>query len=318
MGKTDALLKEMGANLAESIGVRSAPLRTVGTSPKQGIPSVSPKDGFTRNRAAGEMLLENIIPDPEQPRKEFDPGAIERLAESIKARGILQPLRVRWNPELGKHVILVGERRYRAALHAGLTSVPCIFVEAELTAAEILEEQLVENLLREDLNPIEQATSFKRYMELVGCHAKDLAHLLKVNPSTVTRALSLLKLPEEIQEHVAVGEIPAKTGFEIAKLKNPEAQQAMAERIVTEKLTSDDAAKVVRQKKGRAAPKAKGTTETFRLPDGFKVVVSVSRKASPQDIVLALNQALEVAVERAGQGRGSSLADDASARTQGT
>lgn len=208
MGKTDALLKEMGGNLAESIGVRSGSFRSFPAAPKPDIPTASPKDGYARNRAAGEMLLANIVPDPEQPRKEFDQGAIERLSESIKARGLLQPLRVRWNPQLGKHVILVGERRYRAALLAGLTSVPCIFVETELTAAEILEEQLVENLLREDLNPIEQATSFQRYMELVGCHAKDLASLLKVSPSTVTQTLMLLKLPEDVQEQVAAGDIP--------------------------------------------------------------------------------------------------------------
>ena len=77
----------------------------------------------------GRCSLRTSFRTPTQPRKEFDPGAIERLAESIKAKGLLQPLRVRWNPALGKHVILVGERRYRAATPAGLTSVPCIFVE---------------------------------------------------------------------------------------------------------------------------------------------------------------------------------------------
>jgi ParB family transcriptional regulator, chromosome partitioning protein len=300
MGKTDALLKEMGGNLAESIGVRTGTFRTVPPSPKPGISATSPKDGFTRDRSAGEMLLANIIPDPSQPRKEFEPGAVERLAESIKAKGLLQPLRVRWDPDLGKHVILVGERRYRAALQAGLTSVPCIFVEAELTPAEVLEEQLVENLLREDLNPIEQAHSFQRYMELVGCHAKDLAHLLKVSPSTVTRALSLLKLPEAVQEQVAAGEIPAKSGFEIAKLKSPPAQQAMAERIVAERLTADDAAKAVRQKRGRAAPKGRGVAQTFRLGSGFKVVVSASRKASPEEVIGALEEALTQARARLG------------------
>lgn len=299
MGKLDALLKEMSANLEESIGVRRAPVRTLTISPKPGIPEASPKDGFTRHRAAGEMLLENIIPDPDQPRKEFDPGAVERLSESIKARGLLQPLRVRWNPALGKHLILVGERRYRAAKLAGLVAVPCIFVETELTQAEILEEQLVENLLREDLNAIEQAHSFQRYMELVGCHAKDLAQLLKVNPGTVARALSLLKLPEEVQDQVAAGDIPAKTGFEIAKLPNASAQQQMAERVVSEKLTAADAANVVRQKKGPAAGKRRGGRETFRLPNGFKVVVSSSRKASAKEVVQALNEALEQAVSRA-------------------
>ncbi len=208
MSKSDSILKQMGGHLAESIGVRA--VRPPGPVPleQKGIPSSSSRDGFSRNRQAGEMLLDNIVPDPDQPRKEFEPGAIERLAESIKARGILQPIRVRWNPELGKHVILVGERRYRASLMAGLTSVPCTFVEDKLTDAEILEEQLVENLLREDLNPIEQADSFRRYMELLGCHGKDLAGLLKISPSTVTRALSLLTLPASVQDKVAAGEIP--------------------------------------------------------------------------------------------------------------
>jgi ParB family transcriptional regulator, chromosome partitioning protein len=298
MGKSEALLKEVGGNLAESIGVRSGSLHTFPMTPKQDIPTVSPKDGFTRNRAAGEMILSNIVPDPTQPRKEFDPSAIERLSESIKVKGLLQPLRVRWNPELGKHVILVGERRYRAALQAGLTSVPCIFVETELTAAEILEEQLVENMLREDLNAIEQAQSFERYMELVGCHAKDLAQILKVSPSTVTRALSLLKLPEAIQEQVAAGDIPAKTGFEIVKLKDDTARTVMAEKVVAERLTADDAAKAVRQKKGRPVQKGRGTSETFRLKSGFKVVVSTTRKVDPSEIVAALKEVLELAEAR--------------------
>jgi len=293
MGKTDSLLKEMGGNLAESIGVRTGPVRAFPVPPRPGIPTASPKDGFSRDRSAGEMLLTNIVPDPDQPRKDFDQGAIERLSESIKARGLLQPLRVRWNPELAKHVILVGERRYRAALLAGLTSVPCIFVESALTEAEVLEEQLVENLLREDLNPIEQATGFKRYMELVGCHAKDLAHLLKVAPSTVTRALSLLKLPECVQEQIVVGDIPAKTGFEIVKLRDDTARKTMAEKVVTENLTADDAAKVVRKKKGKGAPKTKGTRETFRLASGIKVVVSAPRKLSTEEMVQSLLETAE-------------------------
>src|SRR5262249_39618624 len=157
------------------------------------------------------------------------------------------------------------ERRYRAAQLAGLTSVACIFVENELTEAEILEEQLVENLLREDLNAIEQAQSFKRYMELVGCHAKDVAQLLKVAPSTVPRARSLLKLQEDLKEQIAEGEIPPKTGFEIAKLKDDTARKTVAEKVVKENLTADDTAKVVRKNKGKPEPKGRGTIETFRL-----------------------------------------------------
>jgi ParB family chromosome partitioning protein len=292
MGKTDALLREMGGNLAESIGVRTGTVQTFASPQKPQVGKASPKDGFTRDRSAGEMLLANIVPDPDQPRKEFEPGALERLSESIKARGLLQPLRVRWNPDLGRHVILVGERRYRAALLAGLTSVPCIFVENELTEAEVLEEQLVENLLREDLNPIEEAHSFKRYMEIVGCHAKDLAGLLKVAPSTVTRALSLLKLPGPIQEQVAAGEIPAKTGFEIAKLKDDSAQKAMAQQVVAENLTADDAAKVVRKTRGKPLSRKKGTHETYRLAGGIKLVISSPKRHSREELAQVLEQLL--------------------------
>lgn len=292
MAKTDALLKEIGGNLAESIGVRTPTSRPAAPHAAQGIATASPKEGFSRLRSAGEMLLSNIIPDPAQPRKEFDPDAVARLAESIKAKGILQPLRVRWDATAGKHVVLVGERRYRAAIAAGLTAVPCIFIESELTEAEILEEQLVENLLREDLNPIEEADSFRRYMELLGCPAKDLAHLLKISPSKVTRALSLLKLPEAVQEQLGDGRISPATGYEISKVKDPVAQEGMARRVVEARLTADETARAVRQKKGRSAPKKRGGVETFRLSRGFKVVVSATRALSREDVVSALEEAL--------------------------
>jgi ParB family transcriptional regulator, chromosome partitioning protein len=295
MAKTDALLREMGGNLAESIGVRNAPPAGPASGPRQEIPITSPKDGFTRLRSAGEMLLSNIVPDPTQPRKEFDPEAIERLAESIRAKGLLQPLRVRWDAGLGKHVILVGERRYRAAIAAGLTAVPCIFVESELTEAEILEEQLVENLLREDLNPIEEAQSFRRYMDLLGCPAKDLALLLKISPSKVTRALSLLRLPDAIQGQLAEGTISPVTGYELSKVKHQATQEEVARKVIEKGLTADETAKAVRQRKGRSAGKKRGTQETFRLTRGLKVVVSATRDLTWDDVIAALEEALEQA-----------------------
>ena len=295
MGKSEALIKRLGGNLAESIGVRKPPTVEVASTPPQTVPTTSSKDGFTRLRSAGEMLLANIIPDPTQPRKEFDKDAIDRLAESIKKKGLLQPLRVRWDAAVGKHIILVGERRYRASVAAGLEAVPCIFVESELTAAEILEEQLVENLLREDLNPIEEAESFKRYMDLLGCPAKELAHFLKISPSKVTRAMSLLKLPESIQEQLAEGSISPVTGYELSKVTNPAVQEEMAKKVVEKGLTATETANAVRQKKGKAAGKKRGTGETFRLTGGVKVVVSATRNLSRENVVAALEEALEQA-----------------------
>jgi ParB family chromosome partitioning protein len=107
------------------------------------------------------MDIRNITPHPEQPRKAFDEEALRHLSESLKKFGQLLPIRVRWNEGLGKWVIINGERRYRAALAAGMEAVTCHFVEEELTGSRILEEQVVENCLREDLGPVEQARAFR-------------------------------------------------------------------------------------------------------------------------------------------------------------
>ena len=149
-------------------------------------------NGGTHRRDAGDMEVVNIIPDPSQPRKEFDAESIERLARSMKDHGQLQAIRVRWSGELGKWIVLAGERRFRAAVQAGLPTIQCIFVEGELTEADILEEQLVENCLREDLKPIEQAHAFQTLMQAKEWTAKELAGHIHLHPSSVTQALRCL------------------------------------------------------------------------------------------------------------------------------
>jgi ParB family transcriptional regulator, chromosome partitioning protein len=176
--------------------------------------------------------------------------------------------------------------------------VPPSNVETEPTAAELLQDQLVESFLRQDLNPIEEAQSFQRYIELVGCDAKDLAQILNVSPSTVTRALSLLKLPRPIQERIAAGDIPPKTGSEIVKLKDDAARLAMAERVLAERLTAEDAANAVRQTRGRGAKSGRGTRETLRVSNGIEILVSTRRKVEPTEIVTALKEALKLALTR--------------------
>ena len=110
-------------------------------------------------------------------------------------------------------MIISGERRWRAAQKAGLTEIECCFREAELSSSEILEEQLIENCLREDLQPIEEAQAFAALMRLNSWTGKEVAKALRVHPSRVSRALALLKLPEEIQEQVNTGEIPARSAY---------------------------------------------------------------------------------------------------------
>src|SRR5262249_32322567 len=188
---------------------------------------------------------------PLQPRKEFDENAIARLSESLAKHGQLQPIRVRWNPELRKWVIISGERRNRAALAAGLPSVTCHFVERELSASELLQEQLVEDCLREGLQPVEQARAFRALMDANGWSARRVADELNVANSTVVKALSLLELAPEVQGEVDAGRLSPAAGYEVSKLEGAEAQREVAGRIVREGLTRDQAADAVREKAGR-------------------------------------------------------------------
>src|SRR5262249_18938364 len=161
----EKLAERLAGNMSESLGVRLVTPGSQGVAARI-IPSVSPEDGRTRDRLAGHMEIERIIPDPDQPRKLFTEESIAQLAESLRKTGQLQPIRVRWSEERAKWVIISGERRYRAALLAGLKTVSCLFSDRPLTESEVRQESLIENLLREDLRPIEAANGYRQLMEL--------------------------------------------------------------------------------------------------------------------------------------------------------
>ncbi len=186
MGKFDELMKA-GANIDESMGVgvtsgpASAPLAT-STAPARW-------QGVSKNKNAVEVPVDKIGPDPDQPREEFDPEALDRLAASLKARGQLQPIRVRWDEGKGVYVIICGERRWRAAMKAGMATMSAVVVEGEIPPAELLAMQLVENCLREDLKPVEQAKAFRTLMDRNGWSTRQLAAELAVAQTNIVRAL---------------------------------------------------------------------------------------------------------------------------------
>ncbi len=167
MSRAEKLASRLGGNMKESLGVRLVPSgpQDVGEGPG-GIPAVSPEDGRTRDRLAGHMEIDRIIPDPDQPRKYFSEESIAQLAASLKRTGQLQPIRVRWSEGHGKWIIISGERRYRAAMQAGIKTVSCAFTDKPLTESEIRQESLIENLLREDLRPLEAANGYQQLMDL--------------------------------------------------------------------------------------------------------------------------------------------------------
>jgi ParB family chromosome partitioning protein len=313
------LQRRFGQNLGESLGVRAGmPGAGGGIGPSPGGPfprETSPDDGRTRARDAGHMEIDRIVPDPDQPRKEFSDDAIERLAASLLKHGQLMPIRVRWNAAIGKWLVISGERRYRAALRAGLKTVACVFADDGLSPSEILQEQIIENLLREDLKPIEQARAYRQLMDLHGWTAKELSSELHVSQGSISKTLSLLTLPADLQGQVDDGAIPATAAYEVAKVEDRAVQREIARRIVDEDLTRDAAAEVVRRAsgkapreggtktKGRGGASGRGSTRVFKA-GGARVAVTFPRKnVRDEELLAALEKAAEqVRAARGGQG----------------
>lgn len=288
MAKTRATLEQISVNVDESLGVRE-----VETRPRLS-PVASAKDiGRRAIRNFGKVDVDKVIPDPDQPRVQFTEDALQRLAQSIRDKGQLSPIRVRWSQEHQKWVIISGERRWRATRHAGLPTIDCYFHDDALTKSEVLEQQLIENLLREDLSAIEEGKAFRSLMNLNGWNGKQVAEALRLPPSKVSRAVALLDLPEDLQRSIEQGEIAARTAYEISKLTDVAAQRALAAKAKAGTLSLDDAARAVRKRKGSTKPAKKGVKLSFPLEEGWKVSVSCRRKANYFEVEAALEQSLE-------------------------
>ena len=222
MSKRDELMKGL-PNVRESMGDFDGAVR--------GAPDVGPRSlpahliGVVRSKNVSQISIDRIDRDSAQPREEFDPGGLERLARSLQQRGLLQPIRVHWDAAQERYVIICGERRWRAAKIAGFESLACVIVEGDLTIQERLGIQLVENALREDLKPIEQAKAYKSLMEAQEWSVRQLAAELSIHHGQVVRALSLLDLPKAIQEQVEQGTLAPATAYEISKVRDEHVQQ---------------------------------------------------------------------------------------------
>ena len=290
MASTRNTLERIKSKLDESMG-----LRAVENNP-QLSPVPNAKDvGRRALRNFGTLAIETVMADPDQPRIEFDQEEIGRLAKSIQEKGQLHPIHVRWSEPHSKWIIISGERRFRATKVAGLPTVNCQFQESELSKTEILEQQLIENLLREDLKPIEEAKAFDELMKLNGWTGKELSEAVRINSSKITRSLALLKLPEDIQLQIESGKLSARAAYEISKL--PDDAQRRAALLQGQngegQVTLAKAQGQVRQRKGKTAAKPRGVKQTFIMEDGWKVTVTANKKGNYHEVEQALQQALE-------------------------
>ncbi|RUM88105.1 MAG: chromosome partitioning protein ParB [Thermodesulfatator sp.] len=208
--------------------------------------------------AEGELRqvpVEAILPSSFQPRRRFSEEDLQELAESIRERGILQPLLVR-EIGAGTYELVAGERRLRAARMAGLKEVP-VLVKA-LSDEEALSVALIENLQREDLNPLEEAEGYRRLMEDFGFSQEEVARRVGKDRSTVANALRLLRLPEEIKEDLWEGRLSAGHARALLSLEDPERMLAAREEVLRRGLSVRETERLVKRlKKGPPPPRSR-------------------------------------------------------------
>jgi ParB family transcriptional regulator, chromosome partitioning protein len=233
------------------------------------LPPTDTEDGVRLR----ELPVESLVPNPQQPRRSFDGQALEELAASIRSSGVLQPLVVR--PRGSQFEILVGERRWRAAQQAGLTRVPAIVREA--SDAEALELGLVENLLREDLNPVEAAQAYQRLLAEFAWTQEELARRLGKDRSSIANALRLLRLPDVIQEDLRAGRLTMGHARALLGLPSATAQLRLRERILAQDWSvrateaGVQARRAPRARPRRRAPDVEAVEEELRLALGTRV-----------------------------------------------
>ena len=184
-----------------------------------------------------------VEPNREQPRKKFNEEGIDELAASIAQYGVIQPLLVQWKDNY--YEIIAGERRWRAAMKAGLKEIPVIV--KEYSNKEAVEISLIENIQREDLNPIEEALAYERLVEEFEMTQEQVAERVSKSRSAVTNSMRLLKLEGDVREMVISGDITEGHARTLLSLPTAEAQKLIADRIVKEKLSVRDTEKLVKK-----------------------------------------------------------------------
>jgi len=198
-----------------------------------------------KGNAASSLRISDIEPRSDQPRKTFDREPLEQLADSIAKFGVLQPIVVRESALLaGTYEILAGERRWRAAKMAGLSEIPAVILEGDdLKAAQVA---VIENVQREDLNPIEEALAYDALIERFGLTQEQVATQVGKSRSAITNLLRLLDLPDEVLEMVRSGAISAGHARALLGLKDSEQMLSLAQRIVEKDLSVRDVEKTIR------------------------------------------------------------------------
>jgi len=203
---------------------------------------------------AGEIAIADIDPNPDQPRRAFEPGALDALADSIRVHGVLQPIVVRRAGD--RYELVVGERRWRASKQAGLASIPAVVLEID--PRDRLEVALVENVQRRDLNPIELAVAFRALAD-TGATQEEIGERVGMDRSSIANHLRLLELPREIQGDVEAGRVTIGHAKALLSITSSERRSQLRDRIVAEQLSVRAAEEIA-----RPAPRAASDPDRAR------------------------------------------------------
>jgi ParB family chromosome partitioning protein len=275
---------DIGANMRESLGEDSLAESQGEPVTKLGLIGVSsPRLDVERMKGAIFLPPTKIEADPDQPRKTFGAAELDELATSLRTRGMLQPIRVRWDEEKGVWVIVTGERRWRASLLAGLDKIPAI--DASKGAPEdVLADQLVENCLRQDLDPIEQARAIRRLMDQSGWSQARVSSELGLSTGAISKSLRLLDLSPKEQEDVSRGNLTVKDAYGRARML-PDSETAAPDADIREvrKLATRRALKAGRPRTGRFE---------YQGQEGKVSVVVKNADAGPRDFERVLRAAI--------------------------
>lgn len=247
-----------------------------------------------------ELPVDSITPNPQQPRKDFHDNSLQDLAGSLRQSGLIQPVVVR---RLGQgYQLIVGERRWRAAKLAGLSEIPAVVREA--TDAQTLELALVENLLREDLNPMEEAEAYQRLLSEFGWTQEELAQRVGRDRSTIANCLRLLKLPEGIQADLRSGQLTMGHARALLSLASTEEQLRLREQILAHSWSVRTTEEGVQHRRvkptrraGRRSAEMVAVEDSLRSALATRVRVIGTERAGRIEIVYTSREELDRLIE---------------------
>ena len=249
----------------------------------RGIGALIPQKETPAPAAQGlaQIPVEQISPNPYQPRKTFNEASIEDLARSVREHGIVQPLVVTRSGD--RYKLIAGERRFRAAQRAGLRTVPVVIKEM-MKEGDALQIALIENIQREDLNPMEEATAYHQLHEEFGLTQEEISKRVGKERSTVANFLRLIKLPESVKKLLASGQLSMGHARALLAVDSAKKQEALAERVVKRSLSVRQTEMLAAEKSAAKSEKNEKEKDVFtrdaeeRLTRSLRTKVEIDRK----------------------------------------